>query len=378
MVKKKSKLQKPALKPERPSTLPFPIIEVGASAGGLEAATHLLRRLPSNARIALVLVSHLDPKQPSALASILARVTPMSVLEAENGMSVERGHIYIIPPNKILSIAKGIFKLQPRSAAADPHSPIDYFLRSRAKDQSSRAIVILLSGTARDGADGFEAIKANDGITFAQTEQSSKHGGTPASAKGAADFVLPPEEIAAELVAGFADLFESVDTKQRIYAKPAVSEPRATRLPTFIIGAGTRDIPAPQTPRRRSDNILGEIRKQADALALSDFAPDGVVVSSRMDTLQFRGRMESYLGHEPGTANLNLLRMARQGLSVELRPLIARSNQQKRAMTFEGIHVRDGGKRLIVNARHFAIPDNGTMLGMHDTSNSHATESELR
>lgn len=101
MVKKKSKLQKPALEPERPSTPPFPISGVGASAGGLEAATQLLRRFPANARMALLLVSHLDPEQPSALASILSRITPMSVLEAENGMPVQRGHVYIIPPNKI-------------------------------------------------------------------------------------------------------------------------------------------------------------------------------------------------------------------------------------------------------------------------------------
>ncbi len=591
----------------------------------LEAATQLVRHLPGDARLALVLVQHLDPGQPSALASLLARVTELTVVEAKNGMPVERGHVYVIPPNKTLGISKGVLKLSPRGHSTEPHLPVNYFFKALAEDQGHRAVGVILSGTGQDGADGLEAIKAANGITFAQTERTAKHSGMPASASGAADFILSPEEIAAELVrishhpsallprgedgpgqfpaeaaefkqvcsllkahsgidffhykpntlgrritrrmvllksdslaqyggllrgnpgeleallqdvlisvtgffrdpkafeilkkkifprivkhkstdesiriwvpgcstgeevyslamavvefmetagkkwpiqlfgtdvndailnrarsgmypesikgdlsparlrrffartdagyrveksirdlcvfarqnvvadppfskvdliscrnvliyfgapmqrkvvpifhyalnprgflllgtaesvAGFAELFELLDAKQRIYAKRAVSEPLATRLPPFVAGLAGRDVPAAATGRRGSENVLGEIRKHADALVLSEFAPDGVVVNSRMDILQFRGRTEFYLGHGPGTANLNLLQMARQGLSVELRPLIARAAKLNRPTTREGVRVRTDGRTISADIRviPFKVP----------------------
>ena len=102
----------------------FPIVGVGASAGGLEAVTQLLRHLPGDARMAFVLVHHLDPGQPSALVSILSRTTRMNVVEAKNGMRVERDYVYVIPPNKSLGISKGILRLSPRRLAAEPHAPV--------------------------------------------------------------------------------------------------------------------------------------------------------------------------------------------------------------------------------------------------------------
>jgi len=178
----------------------FPIVGVGASAGGLEAVTHLLRHLPADARLALVLVQHLDPAQPSALVSLLSRATGMSVVEARDRLRVERGHVYVIPPNKTLGISRGVLRLQPRGLAKEPHAPINYFFRALAEDQAERAIGIVLSGTGDDGTQGLEAIKAADGITFAQTEKTAKHPGMPASASASADFILSPEDISAELV----------------------------------------------------------------------------------------------------------------------------------------------------------------------------------
>ena len=178
----------------------FPIVGVGASAGGLEAVTQLLRTLPGDARLAIVLVQHLAPGQPSALVSLLSRITKMSIAEAKNGMRVERGHVYVIPPNKVMGIANGILKLLPRATAAEPHAPVNFFFRALAEDQKERAVGIILSGTGDDGSLGLEAIKGADGITFAQTEKSAKHTGMPASASGSADFILPPEGIAAELL----------------------------------------------------------------------------------------------------------------------------------------------------------------------------------
>ena len=162
----------------------------------------------------------------------------------------------------------------------------------------------------------------------------------------------------AESVGGFADLFELVDAKQRIYAKRAVSERLATRMEPFAAAVGSREMQPPATIRRSSENVLGEVRKQADVLVLSEFAPSGVVVNSRMDILQFRGRTEPFLMHGPGAASLNLLQMARQGLAMELRPLIARAAKQNRTASREGVQMRENGRVLSLNVRvlPFQVP----------------------
>jgi two-component system CheB/CheR fusion protein len=159
-------------------------------------------------------------------------------------------------------------------------------------------------------------------------------------------------------VGGFADLFELVDAKQRIYAKRAVSERLATRMEPFATAVGSREMRPPASIRRSSENVLGEVRKQADALVLSEFAPGGVVVNSRMDILQFRGRTEPFLMHGPGAASLNLLQMARQGLAMELRPLIARAAKQNRTASREGVQMRENGRVLSLNVRvlPFQVP----------------------
>jgi two-component system CheB/CheR fusion protein len=225
MAKKQSMRGITARQVEPGRVTDFPIVGVGASAGGLEAATQLLRHLPGDARIALVLVQHLSPGQPSALTSLLGRVTQMAVIEAENGMRVECGHVYVIPPNKTLGISKGVLKLQPRSRAAEPHLPVNFFFRALAEDQGNRAIGVILSGTGHDGTEGLEAIKAASGITFAQTEKTARHPGMPASASGAADFIFSPEGIAAELV--------------RISHHPIALRPRTEEAPDLLPAEGS-------------------------------------------------------------------------------------------------------------------------------------------
>ncbi|MEO6787439.1 MAG: CheR family methyltransferase, partial [Chthoniobacteraceae bacterium] len=162
----------------------------------------------------------------------------------------------------------------------------------------------------------------------------------------------------AESVGGFADLFELVDAKQRIYAKRTVAGRMLAGLPPFIAGIAGREIQRQPIPHRNGDPVLGEVRKKADAIVLGEFAPDGVVVNSRMDILQFRGQTGSFLEHGPGAANLNLLQMARQGLAVELRPLIARAARLRRAVSLDGVQVRDDGRMLSLNVRviPFDIP----------------------
>ncbi|MEX0802969.1 MAG: chemotaxis protein CheB, partial [Candidatus Binatia bacterium] len=186
---------------EQPASAPFPVVGVGASAGGLEAFTQLLSALPDNTGMAFVLVQHLDPKHDSSLSELLAKVTPMPVVEAVQGLAVRPDQIYVIPPNTTLTIAQGVLQLTPRGEARGPHLAVDQFFKSLAEDRQTAAIGVILSGTGTDGTLGLEEIKAGGGITFAQDEQSAKYAGMPQSAirSGCVDVVLPPEEIAREL-----------------------------------------------------------------------------------------------------------------------------------------------------------------------------------
>ena len=190
-----------ALRNDNDRPAPFPIVGIGASAGGLEAFSELLRHLPLRTGMAFVLIQHLDPKHSSELREILARTTKIPVAEVTDGTVVRPDHIYVIPPNTVMAIKDGILRLSARVLSRGMHLPIDHFLRSLAEDSADRAICVILSGTASDGAEGIRAIKASGGITFAQDEQSAKYDGMPQSAvnTGCVDFVLPPSAIAREL-----------------------------------------------------------------------------------------------------------------------------------------------------------------------------------
>jgi two-component system CheB/CheR fusion protein len=598
----------------------FPVVGIGASAGGLEAVTLLLEDLPQPTGMAFVLVQHLDPLHDSALSILLSRVTAMLVREARDGMVVEPEHVYVIPPNKAMFIEQRVLHLLPRSKGGEIHAPVDYFFRSLAADRGTQAIGIVLSGTGKDGTVGLEEIKAAGGITFVQNEATAKYGGMPSSAgaSGSADYILPPGEIAAELtrighhphliparavetaavapadgedfklictllrnhsgvdfshykpatlrrrisrrmvlqkletlreyavflrssplevealfqdilicvtsffrdakmfevlkkkifpkilknrlpdtpirlwsagcstgeeaysmvialveflekegvrcpiqlfgtdinetvlkrartgiyperikddvsperlqrfftkaadgyriiksirdscmfarqnlfedppfshvdlitcrnvliyfdaalqkkvmpvfhyalnptgflvlgtaesVGGFAELFGIADTKYRIYEKK-ISTTRHVGVPArFTVSSERKTGEFPAVPRSRVEPMLGDIRKQADAIVLSQFAPTGVVINSSMEILQFRGRTGPYLENASGEASLNLLRMARQGLAAELRPLIAKAAKQKRSTGKDGIQIRHEGRMLSVNLK---------------------------
>jgi two-component system CheB/CheR fusion protein len=176
-----------------------PVVGIGASAGGLEAFTALLKALPLDTGMALVLIQHLDPEHESALAEILSRATKLPVHEIENNQRVRPNEVYVIPRNVSITIERGVLKTEKRPRRG-LHRPIDTFFESLAKSQGTGAIGVVLSGTASDGTLGLEAIKAEGGITFAQ-DASAKHSSMPrsATASGAVDLVLPPDEIAKEL-----------------------------------------------------------------------------------------------------------------------------------------------------------------------------------
>ncbi len=180
--------------------LNFPVVAVGASAGGLEACTTLLKALPGKLGMAFVFLPHLDPARTSAFPEIIARSTSMQVIEVEDGIPVAPNRVFVIPRNCDMTIANGILHITHREQPRSVNTTIDTFMRSLAADQGNNAIGIILSGTASDGTVGLTAIKGEGGITFAQDE-SAKYDGMPASAiaAGCVDLVLPPEDIAKEL-----------------------------------------------------------------------------------------------------------------------------------------------------------------------------------
>ncbi|MBU7005167.1 chemotaxis protein CheB [Phosphitispora fastidiosa] len=178
-----------------------PIVGVGASAGGLESFSRLLRNLPVDTGMAFVLVQHMEPKHKSILADILSRTTNMPVIDVKNKTVVKPDHIYVIPAGMDATVLKGTLYLVPRTEKVSQYKPIDTFLESLAKNQNGTPIGVILSGNGTDGSQGLRAIKTVGGITFAQTPESSKYDGMPQSAitLGAVDFVLTPEEIAGKL-----------------------------------------------------------------------------------------------------------------------------------------------------------------------------------
>jgi two-component system CheB/CheR fusion protein len=177
------------------------VVGIGASAGGLEALTEFLQAVPADSGLAFVAVSHLDPEHKSALGDILSRVSHMPVREVEDGMAVEPNHVYVIPPDRDMVIAQGILHLALRAEHRGPHMPVDTFLCSLAGERGSRAVGVILSGTGSDGTRGLKTIKEAGGITFAQ-DQTARFGGMPHSAIAAScvDYVLPPPQIATELL----------------------------------------------------------------------------------------------------------------------------------------------------------------------------------
>ena len=184
------------------AVLDFPVVGVGASAGGLEALEALFKRINLDST-AFVVVQHLSPDHESNLTHVLARSTRMKVVTASDGTKVVKNTIYVLPPNAEVEIEDGILRLRPLAPTfGQPRHLIDQFLRSLAVDQRGGAIGVVLSGGGSDGTLGIKAIKAEGGITFVQDPGTAIQPGMPRSAldSGSADFCLTPAEIADELM----------------------------------------------------------------------------------------------------------------------------------------------------------------------------------
>jgi two-component system CheB/CheR fusion protein len=181
---------------------PSRVVGIGASAGGLEAVSELLRHLPSSTGMAFVFIQHLEPRQTSRLTDILSRITDMPVEVASDQLRMKRNHVYVMPPGGDITLADGMLILERRTENAGRHLPIDYFFHSLAKEQGRKAVAIILSGMGHDGSAGIKSIKEQGGTTLAQDEPSAQHRSMPASAidSGCVDIVTTPRKIATELV----------------------------------------------------------------------------------------------------------------------------------------------------------------------------------
>src|ERR1700689_4431764 len=145
----------------------FPIVGIGASAGGLDACRNLLDALPADSGMAFILIQHLDPTHESMLVELLSAQTAMKVHHAAEGMPVEPNHLYIIPPGIYLSVGDGALRLTPPQARHGARMPFDFLLSSLADEYGARAICVVLSGTGSDGSIGLKAVNAKGGYVVA-------------------------------------------------------------------------------------------------------------------------------------------------------------------------------------------------------------------
>ncbi|MFZ4513408.1 MAG: chemotaxis protein CheB [Geothrix sp.] len=197
--------------PEVAEQASFPVVGIGASAGGLAAFEAFFAGMPADQEpgMAFVLVQHLAPDHKSILTELVKRYTRMEVFEVEDGVRVRPNCAYIIPPNRDMAFLNGTLQLMEPAAPRGLRLPIDFFFRSLAMDQRERAICIVLSGTGSDGALGVRAVKGEGGMAMAQTLETTEYDGMPHSAiaTGLVDYVLPPAQMAAQLIAYAAHAF---------------------------------------------------------------------------------------------------------------------------------------------------------------------------
>ncbi len=199
------KLKSTSSSQEKKSTndiMPFPIVCIGASAGGLEALEQFLGNLTENSGIAYVVIQHLDPTQKGMLPELLQRITKMNVLQVKDLMPVKPNCVYVIPPNKSMSILKGVLHLFEPIEERGLRLPIDFFLRSLADDRHEQSIGVILSGMGSDGSIGVRAIKDKNGIVMVQDPATAKFDSMPRSAidSVAVDIVAPAHELPTRLM----------------------------------------------------------------------------------------------------------------------------------------------------------------------------------
>jgi len=354
--------------------------------------------------MAFVLIQHLDPSHESMLTEIIAKTTKMPVEEVKSGVVIQPNRIYVIPPNALMALANGVFQLSPRSKTPGQHLAVNFFMHSLAKDRKSGAIAIVLSGTGADGTAGMEDIKAEGGITFVQDPATAKYDGMPRSVidSGCADFILAPKDMAKELRRiqnhPYVHL-EKPEEEEAAAEKPGAEESGA-KPQDLGLGRGLANSDSFSSHARDFSAVLAQLRKssgvdfsqykpntihrralrrmlllkvdslrdsgkslkslstdrdeldleaEADRLVLREHAPVGVVINREMEVVQFRGQTTPYLAPPPGKPSLNVLKLARNGLAIELRSLITAATKKGGAARKDGIAFDENGYKRMLN-----------------------------
>jgi len=237
----------------------FPVVGIGASAGGLAAFEAFFSAMPADtdSGMAFVLVQHLAPDHKSLLTSLVKRYTHMQVYEVEDGMVVQPNCAYIIPPNHDMAFLNGSLQLLEPAAARGLRLPIDFFFRSLAQDQHERAICIVLSGTGSDGTQGLRVVKGEGGMAMAQSPDSTEYDGMPASAiaTGLVDYVLPPAEMPAQLIAYVSHAFGKTP-------RPAVATLPQTGAALKKIGVLLRDRTGHDFSQYKQNTLIRRVERR--------------------------------------------------------------------------------------------------------------------
>ncbi len=220
------------------SDAPPAVVGIGASAGGLEAIEAFFKTMPVDSGLAFVVIQHLSPDHKSLMVELLSRKTDIPVQRAEDGMVVQPNHIYLIPPKKTLTIFHGKLLLAEQLPRDGVNLPVDIFFRSLAEDQGERAVGVVLSGTGSDGTRGVRAIKEWGGLVMVQDETTARFDGMPraAASTGVADFVLPPGEMAQQLIAWLRHPYSTRQDRQ----PPALTDETGLTRLFSLLRARTR------------------------------------------------------------------------------------------------------------------------------------------
>ncbi|MBU2285044.1 MAG: PAS domain-containing protein, partial [Gammaproteobacteria bacterium] len=236
------------------SHLKFPIVGIGASAGGVEALLRLFEQMPASPGMAFVIILHLSPTHESNAAAILQRATSLPVTTVNQPVPVEADHVYVIPPGVELTMNDGYLRTSQRSRVKGAPVTVDTFFRTMAQVHKERAFAIVLSGTGSDGSIGIRAVKEHGGVAIAQAPGDAAHDGMPqaAIATGAVDIVLPAAEMGRQLVALW-------------------NNARRIELPDADAAPGAVHAPRDETSAHAAENALHEVMELLRSYTRHDF-----------------------------------------------------------------------------------------------------------
>ena len=266
----------------------FPIVGIGASAGGLEALDVLFSRMPNNTGMAFVVITHQHLTNTSLLPELLGKITNLKVYQAADGLKVEPDHVYVSPPGGHLAILGGTLHRMETEKKEAPHLPIDYLFRSLAVDQKDKAICIVLSGTGTDGTLGLKAVKGESGMAMVQEVHSAKYAGMPSSAMatGLADYVLPAAEMPMRLLAYARGPY--------VAAAPIEQAPAALPEPTQKIFVLLRARTGHDFSCYKSNTILRRIERRMNLHHINEpahyvrYLQDRIRLSPKLDLISCR------------------------------------------------------------------------------------------